>query len=251
MMTFVGKKKLILQENANMIRIVIISGQDSERYAIQKFVGSQSDISIVGHGRDGYDVLKIVPRLKPDIVLLDETLPMIDGAEIISILKYRSPKTRIIILTSSKENLRVLKAISHGASGYLLKKNRQEKIIAGIKTVYNGGCLMTPEIAAKAFRMFPNVSQSDRKASFFSAPKGTPFPPHSNLSRQELQIIICITKGLSNKEIGKDLGLKEGTVRNYITSILEKTGLKNRTQIAVYAYKAGLIKGDQERRRIG
>ncbi|MDR2741892.1 MAG: response regulator transcription factor [Treponema sp.] len=236
-----------------MIRIVIISGKDSERYTIQKIVDSQFDISVVGQGRDGYDALKIVPRLKPDIVLLDETLPMVDGivngVEIIPVLMHRSSKTRIIILTASfHENLRVLKAISYGASGYLLKNTRQEKIIAGIKTVYNEGCLMTPEIAAKAFRMFPNVSRNTPKASFFSTPMEMSFSSYPNLSKQELQIVVYITKGLSNKEIGKYLALKEGTVRNYITSILEKTGLKNRTQIAVYAYNTGLIKGDLERR---
>jgi DNA-binding NarL/FixJ family response regulator len=234
-----------------MIRIVIISSKDSERYAIQKILDSQSDISIVGQGQDGFDALKIVPRLKPDIVLLDEILPTVDGVEITPTLKYRSPKTRIIILTAFNENLRVLEAISCGASGYLLNTTRKEKFIAGIKTVYNGGCLMTPEIAAKAFRMFPDTNRNTSKASFFSTRRETPFPLYSNLSRQELQIIAGIAKGLSNKEIGKRLSLKEGTVRNYITTILEKTNSKNRTQIAVYAYNTGIIKEKQGRQRPG
>jgi DNA-binding NarL/FixJ family response regulator len=241
----------MLQEDSGMIRIIILSSKDSERCAIQKFIDSQSDISIVGQGQDGYDALKIVSRLKPDIVLLDETLPLVDGVEIIPSLKRRSSQTRIIILTSLHVNIRVLKAISYGASGYLPKNTREGKFIAGIKTVYNGGCLMTPEIAAKAFRMFPASNPDTLKASFFSARRGALFSLYSNFSRQELQIIACIIKGLSNREIGKSLALKEGTVRNYITTILEKTGLKNRTQIAVYAYNAGLITGEQERRLPG
>jgi DNA-binding NarL/FixJ family response regulator len=240
-----------LQEDAGVIRIIIISGKDSEQYAMQKFIGSQPDISIVGQGRDGYDALKIVFHLKPDIVLLDETLPLTDGVEIIPSLKRRSSQTGIIILTSYQENIRVLKAISCGASGYLLKNTHEEKFIAGIKTVYNGGCLMTPELAAKAFRMFPNANPDILKASFFSARRKSPFSLYFNISRQELQIIACIIKGLSNKEIGTSLALKEGTVRNYISTILEKTGLKNRTQIAVYAANAGLMKEEQERRRPG
>jgi DNA-binding NarL/FixJ family response regulator len=231
-----------------MIRIVIICGKDSERYTIQKIIDSQSDISIVGQGRDGYDALKIVPRLKPDIVLLDETLLMVDGAEITSTLKYKSSKTRIIIFASAfHENSRILKAISYGASGYILKNTRQEKFIAGIKTVYNGGCLMTAEIAAKAFRMFTDTGRDAPKAP----PAREEYPPSGrvSISRQELQIIVCLTLGLSNREIGKRLTLKEGTVRNYITSILEKTGLKNRTQIAMFACNTGLINESRGRRR--
>ncbi|MDR0386402.1 MAG: response regulator transcription factor [Treponema sp.] len=234
-----------------MIRIIIISSKDFERCAIQKFVDSQSDISVVGQGRDGYDALRIVSRLKPDIVLLDETLSPADGVEIIPSLRRRSPQTRIIILASFHENIRVLKAISYGASGYLPKNIRREKFIAGIKTVYNGGCLMTPEIAAKAFRIFPDTDPDTLRPSFFSARRKTPSLLHTNISRQELDIITCIVKGFSNREIGEYLSLKEGTIRNYISAILEKTGLKNRTQIAVYAYNAGMVKEEQERRRPG
>jgi DNA-binding NarL/FixJ family response regulator len=238
----------ITKEDANMIYIVIICGKDSERYAIQKIINSQSDISIAGQGRDGYDALKIVPHLKPDIVLLDESLPMVDGAEITPTLRSKSSRTRIIILASSHESLRVLKAIAYGASGYILKNTRQEKFIAGIRTVYNEGCLMTPEIAARAFRMFPDAGRDAPKVPASAGKEASSSP---NISRQELQIIVCIAKGLSNREIGEYLTLKEGTVRNYITSILEKTGLKNRTQIAVYACNRGLIKEDRERRLSG
>jgi DNA-binding NarL/FixJ family response regulator len=227
--------------------MVIITGKDSDPYT--KFIASQPDISILAQGRDGYDALKLVPRLKPDIVLLDEILPLGDCAEITMTLRYRSPKTGIIILTLS-QNLRVLKAISYGASGYLLKNTRQDHFIAGIRTVYHGGCLMTQETAAKAFRMFPDANRDIPKTTILPARKEPSFPRHSNLSRQETHIIRCVSKGFSNREIGDHLTLKEGTVRNYITSILEKTGLKNRTQIAVYAYSAGLM-GEAERRLSG
>ncbi|MDR2069912.1 MAG: response regulator transcription factor [Treponema sp.] len=229
-----------------MICIVIIGGKESELYT--KFIASQTDISIIGQGRDGYDALKIVPRLKPDIVLLDEILPPVDIADITLILRDRLPKMRVIILTSAYENTRILKAISCGASGYLLKDTRQEKFIAGIKTVYNGGCLMSPEIAAKAFRMFPDAN---RGSSRTPARQEISFPRRVKISRQELQIITCISKGFSNREISKHLTLKEGTVRNYITSILEKTGLKNRTQIAIYACNTGFMNEVQERKRPG
>jgi DNA-binding NarL/FixJ family response regulator len=219
-----------------MIRIVIVSDKEPELNIIQESVNSQNDISIVGHGRDGYEAIKLVAKLRPDIAILDESLPILNGADITPTLKCQSPGTRIIILASFHDNSQVLKAINYGASGYLQKNTPREKIISGIRTVSENGCLMTPEIAAKAFRMYPNANRNIPKA-FFTSPC---------LSRQEFQIILCIAKGLSNKKIGARLSLKEGTVRNYITTILNKIHLKNRTQIAVYAYYNGLINDEQD-----
>ncbi|MDR1250563.1 MAG: response regulator transcription factor [Treponema sp.] len=230
-----------------MIHLVIVSEKDSERLTMQQYLDSQPDITIVGQGRDGYDALKLVSRLKPDIILLDESLPMADGTAITPTLKYRSPKTGIIILTAFQENIQVLKAINCGASGYLLKNTLQEKFIAGIKTVYNGGCLMSPETAAKAFRMFSDTGRSHHPiAASVPSPQKKPFPLYSSLSKQELQVITCIARGFSNKEISEYLSLKEGTVRNYISTIFEKTGVKNRTQVALYAYSIGLMKGEKK-----
>ncbi|MDR3130495.1 MAG: response regulator transcription factor [Treponema sp.] len=232
-----------------MINIVIISSQNSEMDDLKKIIDAQPDISVVGQGRDEYEALKIVSRLNPDIALLDETLHIIGCAEIIPSIKRRSPKTQIIILTSFQENFRVLKAIRCGASGYLLKNTGQERFIAGIKTVYNGNCLMATEIAAKAFKTDHGIKPDAQMSSFFSSPvkRKKSSQLYIDFSRQELQVITCIAKGLSGKEIGEYLNLKEGTVRNYVTAILEKTHLKNRTQIAIYAHDAGLISVDQDR----
>jgi DNA-binding NarL/FixJ family response regulator len=222
-----------------MICTAIIGGQEPEQYT--KFIASQTDISILGQGRDGYEVIKMVSELKPDIALLDENLPPVDISNIIQTLKSRFPKIRIIILTAAYDNTRILKAISRGASGYLLKNTRQEKFIAGIKTVYNGGCLMTQETAAKAFKMFSDANKDvPAKADSLPARKETPFPLQAKISRQELRVMLCISKGLSTREISKRLSIKEGTVRNYITSILKKTGLKNRGQLIIYTYKQAL-----------
>ncbi|MDR2247941.1 MAG: response regulator transcription factor [Treponema sp.] len=227
-----------------MICIVIFTEKDSDQYT--KFIAAQSDIAIVAKGEDGYDALNRIPRLKPDIALLDEMLPLVDSAEFTMMLRCRSPNTRIIILATA-QNHRVLKAIGYGASGYLLKNISQDQFIAGIKTVHHGGCLMTQEIAAKAFKMFPDANRDIPKITALPIRKEPPFPRHSNLSRRETHIIRCISKGFSNREIGEHLTLKEGTVRNYITAILEKTGLKNRTQIAIFAYNAGLLEEPEQR----
>jgi DNA-binding NarL/FixJ family response regulator len=212
-----------------MIRIVIVSDKDTERGRIRAFLVSQLDFKILGEGKDGYELLKLVCDLKPDIALVDERLPFLDRTDIIPVLKRRSPETGAIILASYSENHQVLKAISEGASGCLLKDSGQDRFIAGIRTVYNGGSLMTPEIALKAFMMFRNE------------PRDVPLlpAPFTNLPRIELQVTKCIAKGLSNKEIAAKLCFKEGTVRNYITAVFQRTGLKNRTQVALRAREAG------------
>jgi DNA-binding NarL/FixJ family response regulator len=232
------KQVYVIKENIVMIRTVIVGGKELEQY--EKFIASEPDISVVGKGWDGYEAIRMVNRLKPDITLLDEILPPVDIADITKILKCRFPKMGIIILTTAYGHTRVLKAISCGASGYLLKNARQEKFIAGIRTVYNGECLMTQEIAAKAFRLFPDANRAPAKAASLSIRQEFPFLLQAKISRQESKIIVFISQGFSNREISELLALKEGTVRNYITSILEKTGLKNRTQLAVHAYKAGI-----------
>jgi DNA-binding NarL/FixJ family response regulator len=229
-----------------MIRIVVVDEQKSERDNIQALLSSQKDFEIVGMGVDGYDALRLVTGLKPDIALLNHRLSILDGVEAVPTLRFRSPKTGIIILTILHEDVHILKAIYNGASGYLLKDTEGDMIIAGIRTVYNGGSLMSAETVAKAFRMF-SENQRGKPASFPNNHLPSRETPSlmANISRMDLQMIILIGRGLQNKEIAELLSLKVGTVRNHITTILQKTGLRNRTQIAIYAYSIGLIEVDE------
>jgi DNA-binding NarL/FixJ family response regulator len=211
-----------------MIRIIIVSDKDVERGRMRAFLAAQPDFKILGEGQDGYGLLRLASDLKPHIALVDECLLLLNGMHVIPTLKCRSPETGVIILASHSENHLVLKAINDGASGCLLKDSRQDRFVEGIKTVYNGGSLMTPEIALKAFMMFRNVRDIP------------PLPaPFANLPQIELQVAKWLAKGLSNKEIAAKLFLKEGTVRNYITMVFQRTGLKNRTQFALRAREAG------------
>jgi DNA-binding NarL/FixJ family response regulator len=211
-----------------MVRIVIVSDKNTERGRIRAFLAAQPDFKIVGEGQDGYDLLRLISDLKPDIALVDECLPLLNGTDAIPALKCRSPETGVVILASHSENHLVLKAINDGASGCLLKDADQDRFVAGVRTVYNGGSLMTPEIVLKAYTMFRNMRDI------------SPLPaPFADLPRIELQVTKCIARGLSNKEIAAKLFLKEGTVRNYITAVFQRTGLKNRTQVALQAREAG------------
>lgn len=212
-----------------MIRILVVGGHQTGAGQISNVLASQFDFEIVGKGKDGYDALYMVRTFKPDIVLLDENIPLIDAAEAIPVIKAQSPKTSIIVLTALSEGERTLKAIRNGSSGYFQLQDGWERLILGIRAVYHGGCLMSPELAAKAF--------SSGEYDFF---RSIICNCALDISRQEFRLISYIAQGLSNKEIAHIFQLKAGTIRNYISSIFQKTGLRNRTEVAILAYSLGL-----------
>jgi DNA-binding NarL/FixJ family response regulator len=221
-----------------MIRLVIIDSQEEYRQAIERLLSSQDDFQIIGTGKDGYDALRLTETLKPDIILLDINLSYIDGIKVTSIIKNRFPSISIIILTSIDNDEYVLNTICNGASGYLLKSTDTERLADLIRTVYDGGSLLTPRIATRAFRMFSNLIRNN---SLQETQKSV-FP--SNTSGTELEIISFIGQGLSNREIAERIKRREGTVRNHVTLILQKTGLRDRTQVAIFAIQQGLIRAE-------
>jgi DNA-binding NarL/FixJ family response regulator len=218
-----------------MIQVVIIDAQDSERSHSESILLTQSDFKIVGTGKDGYDAIRLVENFKPDIALLDINLSYIDGVKAAAILKKRFPHTAIIILTYSDNDIYAFKALCNGVSGYLLKSRDMKKLVEVIRVVHEGGCHISPHIAAK---IFPLVSQIAQRES----PLTRDLFSSVNLTKMELQIVCLVGEGLKNHEIAEKMTLKPGTIRNHITVILQKTALRNRTQLAVLAAQYGLIK---------
>jgi DNA-binding NarL/FixJ family response regulator len=221
-----------------MIRIGIVDDQDLVRDSLKILLSAQDDFEVVGIGKDGYEALKLVENYHPDVLLLDIRMPIMDGVEATAMLKARSPNTSIIILTTFDDDEYVLNAIRNGASGYLLKSSAMDELAKAIRTVHAGGSLMTPEIATKAFKMFSEIVKEYPK-KITSVKDETTLP--CNLNKTELEIISHIGNGLANKEIASILKLSEGTVRNYISSILQKTGLRDRTQIAIFAVRHKMV----------
>jgi DNA-binding NarL/FixJ family response regulator len=224
-----------------MIKIVIIDDQERYRNGMRMLLSTQGDFEVSGVGKDGYEAIKLVDSLKPDVVVLDINLHFVDGAKVISIIKYRSPATAIIILTSLDGDEYIQKAICNGASGYLLKSLEMEGLIEKIRTIYKGGSLMAPEITTKVFRMFSELTRHQDKPSDIYPLPAANRPLLSTMSRIELQIMGFVGQGLSNQEIALRLCLREGTIRNYISTLLQKTALRDRTQMAIFAIHNGLI----------
>ena len=220
-----------------MIKIVIVDGQKDFRDHVELFLSAQDDFEVVGIGKDGYEAIDLTVRLQPDIVLMDINLSLIDGARAASILRCRSPSTAIIIITNIDNDEYIQQAISNGVAGYFLKSSDMTNLGMVIKAVHNGGCFISPQITARVFKyMYYGATQ----AAFPLEGKKS-LALLAELSELELCIISLIGQGFSNKEIAENLQLKEGTVRNYISSILHKVKLRNRTQIAIYALAHGFI----------
>jgi DNA-binding NarL/FixJ family response regulator len=221
-----------------VIKIVIIDAYEHYRLYLNPLLSRVADFKIVGIGKDGYDAIQLTNSRKPDIILLDINLPLIGGTKVIPLLKLHSPATRVIIYTTVDDDEYVKSAIINGVSAYLLKDD-QYNLIEGIRTVYTGNNFMAPHITTKAFRILSALAKDQRRGSCRLNEKNEISP--SRISRMEFRITAYVGQGFSNKEIAKTLRLKEGTVRNYISSILQKTGLRNRTQVAIYALSNGIV----------
>jgi DNA-binding NarL/FixJ family response regulator len=218
-----------------MIKIVIIDGQKDYRDHVQLFLSAQDNFKVVGVGEDGYEAINLTVKFQPDIVLMDINLPLLDGARVASILRCRSPATAIIIITNIDNDEYIQRAISNGVAGYFLKSSGVANLGTVIKAVCNGGCFISPQITARVFRSI--YHEAGCKAAL--KPSEEQNFRLAMVSEPELCILSLIGGGFSNKEIAAMLQLKEGTVRNYISSILHKLKLRDRTQIAIYALVYG------------
>ena len=161
-------------------------------------------------------------------------MPEINGVECIEIIKEKNPQINIIVLTTFDDDEYIFNALKNGASGYLLKGISFEELIEAIKTAAKGGAFINPDITSKVFRLFSKMAQADYRSKVEDN-------SIQNLTEIERKIIQMIGMGMSNKEITFKLERSEGTVRNYISNILHKLELRDRTQIAIYAVQAGLV----------
>jgi DNA-binding NarL/FixJ family response regulator len=236
-----------------LIRIVIVDGHEKFRNYLCKHISDQKDFEIVGVGSDNYQAVILVDRYKPDIVLMDTNLPMGDGMKTAALIKYRSPQTSIIA-TWDEEEKHIFSVFFNNISGYITREENSNLLCHAIRAVYHGGSLVTPEVILKLKTIAVNLTGFALKPRRELRPaqivkKKWDVKNHSDnsvgepprtISPSEFQIIGYVGKGYTNKEIAETLSLTEGTVRNYVSSVLQKTGLRDRTQMAIYAVKVGL-----------
>ena len=220
-----------------MVKVVIADDQELIRESLKIVLGTHEDIQVVATAMDGFEVLKILEREKVDIILIDIRIPCMDGVYCTKVVKEKYPETKIIILTTFDDDDFVFSALKYGASGYLLKGVGMDELYQAILTVNSGGAMINPDIATKVFSMFSKMSQNNLAIQVDEE-------AIQGINQPEWRVIQQVAFGLSNKEIAQKLFLSEGTVRNYLSSILSKLNLRDRTQLAIWAVQTGLTTRD-------
>ncbi len=208
------------------IRVLLVEDQAVVREGVAAILSYQKDIEVVGQAKDGIEAIELLKQTKPDVVLLDLVMPRQDGLQTIPKIKEIMPEAHVLILTSFADNDRVYQAIKLGAEGYMLKDATHEQLLQGIHDVAAGEASIYPSIAIRVIRDINNPPE----LMFTTDP----------LTPRELDTLRNIANGLSNQEIAQKLFVQESTVAKYVSSILNKLQLANRTQAALYALKKGI-----------
>ena len=211
-----------------MINILIADDQELMRQSLKIMLSSQPNFAVTDTVSNGREVLESIKKNKPDIILMDIRMPEMDGVVCTQKVKEMAPDIKVIILTTFDDDEFVFNAIKFGASGYLLKGTSLKDLTSAITKVYNGKAIMNDEITGKVFRMFSQMAQTNQTIRVGEQLTG-------KLRESEWKIIECVGRGMSNKEIAQRLHLSEGTIRNSLSVILSKLGLKNRTQLGIWA----------------
>lgn len=211
------------------IRVVLVDDQALFRAGIRMLVGSQPDLEVVGEAADGREALDVVRQTRPDVVLMDIRMPVMDGLAATAELLRDPDAPRIVMLTTFDLDEAAARAIRQGASGFLLKDANPEFLLAAIRTVHAGSAV----IAASATRdLFAHLTAD-------AAPAPVP-PSYAELTEREREIFALAARGLSNAEIAAREFLSEATVKTHISRILTKLGLRDRVQLVVFAFEHGL-----------
>ena len=224
-----------------MIKVMIVDDQELIRHSLKIILGVNNDMEVVGMAADGAETLQklkeLSPEERPDVILMDIRMPVMDGVECTAQISKKYPNIKVIALTTFDDEEFVFGALKSGASGYLLKGSSLEELSGAIRTVYTGGAMLNPNVASTVIRQFSIMAKN------IVNPEITDLNT-DEITKSEWYIIQAVARGMSNKEIAESLWLSQGTVRNSISSILNKLHLRDRTQLAIWAVQTGIVNKD-------
>lgn len=216
-----------------MVKIMIADDQQLIRESLKIILDSDPDFEVVKVVGSGQEVLESLKTESIDIILMDVRMPNMSGVDCTRIVKKEYPNIKVIILTTFDDDEYIYDALKYGASGYLLKGCSLEELSTAIHNVLSGGACFNPNVAGKVAQFFSQMANSHSEVSFDVEEKEYDF------SDTEQKIIAQIGHGYSNKEIAQKLGFSEGTIRNYLSVILDKLDLRDRTQLAIWYLSRG------------
>ena len=215
-----------------MITLLIVDDQELVRVGLRKILDGEPDMTVVGEAGDGSEAVAEAARLRPEVVLLDVRMPVLDGIEATRRIVAAQPATRVLMLTTFGLDSYVFDALRAGASGFMLKDAPPEEIVAAVRIVASGDALLAPAVTRAVIEEFTRIPVRAQTA----------VPPAvGELTPREREVLDLLIRGLSNPEICRKLVISEATAKTHVAKILQKLGVRDRVQAVIYAYETGLI----------
>lgn len=205
------------------IRILLADDHSVVRQGLKMFLALEPDLEVVGEAKNGQEAFRLAKELRPDVVLMDLLMPVLDGIAATAAIRQELPDTEVIALTSVLEDVSVVNAVKAGAIGYLLKNTEADALVRAIKAAAEGQVQLAPEAQARLLREVRAPDSPEK------------------LSERETDVLRLLAEGKANKEIARELGIGDKTVKTHVSNILAKLGLFSRTQAALHAVRIGLV----------
>lgn len=216
------------------IKVLLVDDQMLVREGIKSLLQLSDKVTVVGEASDGSEVNAAVTNYQPEVILMDLSMPVMNGIDALKALNDMACTIPVIILTTFDDHQFILQALSAGAKGYLLKDVSLETLIEGIETVHQGKKLVQPAITERLLKGLNEVDNKDKKP--FAAPEII-----ENLSTKEIEVLGLMASGCSNKEISEALNKSTGTIKNHVSNILAKLGVRDRTRAVLLAIEKGIL----------
>jgi NarL family two-component system response regulator LiaR len=214
----------------NKIRVLIADDHTVVREGTRRMLEQEKDIEVVAEANDGEEAVKMTTSIKPDVVLMDISMPVLDGIEATKQIKAQCPAVTILILSAYDDDQFIFSLLEAGAAGYLLKSVRGRELVEAIRSVYAGESVLHPSVARKVLNRFGHTSE-----------KAVEHAPVELLSEREMEVLKLLTRGLSNKEIADELCISIRTVQGHLGNIFNKLQISSRTEAVVRALKEGWV----------
>jgi len=219
-----------MMDKSHDVRVLVVDDQQLIRDGIASMLNVQEGIVVVGGAKNGQDAIEQAASLKPDIVLMDIHMPVMDGIAATEKLRSQLPNSQVVMLTTFDDESYIIRSLQAGACGYLLKDIPVQDLAQAVKLAHAGVYQLAPEVAGKLVGNLNTVNQSKILE-----------PSDVDLTKRELEVLNLIASGATNREIAEELFVSEGTVKNHVSNILNRLGLRDRMQAALFAIEHGLV----------